>query len=150
MYGESRLGRLRRMHPELDERALQIENLLDSQMGSREFLPNVRAWLDDGGDPNAVSAMYGQKSSVLYVAMTHGQVESVRLLLACGARVENSHLCIAQHGCSPERATLPIVRLLVSAGADVKTSPKAVAFPLEARPLYLLLSCINLTSLSTS
>ena len=122
MYEESHLDRLRQRYPDLDERGLQLKDLLDSPgVSSREGLPKLRAWLDAGEDPNAVLVLHGPttKRSILSGALEHGRVDSVRLLLARGARVKARHFSDAIHGCSPERRALPIVKLLVSAGADV-------------------------------
>ena len=120
MSGESRLESLRRRHPDLDERGLQaLQGALDS-LNRRDALPEVRAWLDAGGDPNAFLGSYGPTpKSILSVALSYGRVESVRLLLARGALVEDRHFSDAMHGCSPEQRALPIMKLLVSAGADV-------------------------------
>ena len=123
MYEESSLERLRRMHPgpELDEMELQLKDVLDGLgVSGREALPKVRAWLDAGGYPNEISPVYRPTTKhVLSGALRHGRVESVRLLLARGARVEDIHFSAAMHGRSPEQRALPCVKLLVSAGADV-------------------------------
>ena len=119
MY-DLRLERLRQRYPDLDERGLQLQDVLDSLMVSeRDALPKVRAWLDAGEDPNAVSALSYDNTSILAEALSHGRVESVRLLLARGARVEDIHFSAAMHGSTPEQRALPIMKLLVSAGADV-------------------------------
>ena len=67
-------------HPDLDERGLQaLQDALDS-LNRRDALPEVRAWLDAGGDPNAFLGSYGPTpKSILSVALSYGRVESVRL-----------------------------------------------------------------------
>ena len=65
--------------PDLDERGLQLKDLLDSfGVSSREGLPKLRAWLDAGEDPNAVLALHGPttKRSILSAALEHGRVDS--------------------------------------------------------------------------
>ena len=72
MYEESSLNRLRQRYPELDERGLQLKDLLDSfGVSGREALPKLRAWLDAGEDPDAVLALHGPttKESLLTGAL---------------------------------------------------------------------------------
>ena len=63
-------------HPDLDERGLQaLQDALDS-LNRRDALPEVRAWLDAGGDPNAFLGSYGPTpKSILSVALSYGRVE---------------------------------------------------------------------------
>ena len=62
-------------HPDLDERGLQaLQDALDS-LNRRDALPEVRAWLDAGGDPNAFLGSYGPTpKSILSVALSYGRV----------------------------------------------------------------------------
>ena len=111
MYEESSLDRLRQRYPDLNERELQLADVLDSLgVSGREALPKVRAWLDAGEDPNAqgyaIQALHGTtiKESLLTRALIHGRVESVRLLLARGARVEDSHFSSYSVACARRTA----------------------------------------------
>ena len=84
-------------HPDLDERGLQaLQDALDS-LNRRDALPEVRAWLDAGGDPNAFLGSYGPTpKSILSVALSYGRVE-----LAVRPRLVPAH-----HDARHDRASL--------------------------------------------
>ena len=92
--------------------------------GRGDSVPLVRAWLESGGDPNLVANFrnswdHDEDYSILSMAVELGHVETVRLLLESGARVEDKNLGRAQWCNAGERKTLAIVKLLIGAGADV-------------------------------
>ena len=96
MYQESDLDRLRQRYPDLDERGIQLKDLLDSfGVSGREALPKLRAWLDAGEDPDAVLALHGPttKESLLTGALSH--------------RAPRVALVVLRRLCEKERARPP-------------------------------------------
>ena len=93
----------------------------------RDNLDMVRAWLDAGGDPNALSdASELATITLLSEAAWRGNVDMMHLLISRGADVDATNAdgrtalnSLLNLGDFSDHTSLPALRLLLSNGADV-------------------------------
>lgn len=91
-------------------------------------LAMLRWLLDRGADPNETDD-FG--NAPLLVAAGNGDAEGVRLLLDAGADVHHRHCTLAAIGMA---STVPVMRLLVAAGADPAEMSGTVRAVLTGQP----------------
>ena len=106
-------------------------------------IAEVEAWLDNGGDPNALSSTY---YSLLIVAARRGRASIIDLLLSRGADIDatdnNGRTAVYEmlnHW--TRHSSLPALRLLLSHGADVNLARTNGGFLSGRSPLMIASIC---------